>query len=423
MTGDTQLFDEVAHPMKILVLATDIPATSRMPGSPRLFNLCRELARHHDLILVARCSSQERYRSYLADPGSQGVFRKIKILPEPSGPSWWGHRQHRLRQAAYFETKYQYPEYFRSVCETIRALCRQEHVDLIYVDLIMMAQYVDPQWRIPAIIDLHDSMTHLATRMVRSEPGWRKRLSAYGLLMSVKRLEQKLGSVFDLVITNSPVDEQVLKGLSLSMRTRTIANGVDMEFFSPDATRVEPYKLVFTGVMGYAPNADAAMHFADDILPLVRRKCPNATFWIVGSDPPERLKEYGTRPGIHVTGKVDDVRPYVRSSALFVCPLRVGSGVKNKILSAMAMEKATVATPLSIDGLNVVDQKEVLLAGDPQSFADKVVQLLGDEQQIRRLGANGLACVRRNYSWASMGKVLNEAVQFEATAAAHRASR
>lgn len=409
--------------MKILVLATDIPATSRMPGSPRLFNLCRELARHHELILAARCSSQEGYRSYLADPASPNVFRRIEILPEPSGPSWWGHRQHRLRQAAYFETRYQYPGYFGSVRKLIQALCREEQIDLIYVDLIMMAQYVDPKWHIPAIIDLHDSMTHLATRMARSEPGWRKRLAAYGLLMSVRRLERELGSVFDLIITNSPVDEQVLKGLSSDMRTLTITNGVDMEFFSPDATRVEPGKLVFTGVMGYAPNEDAAMHFADDILPLVRRTCPDATFWIVGSDPSERLKAYGKRPGIHVTGKVDDVRPYVRSSALFVCPLRVGSGVKNKILAAMAMEKATVATPLSIDGLAVAEEREVLVAGDPQAFADKVVRLLADEQEVRRLGRNGLACARRNYSWAAMGKAMDEAIQSVSTAAAHRASR
>lgn len=397
--------------MKILVLATDIPATSRMPGSPRLFNLCRELARQHVLILAARCSSPERYRSYVTDPASRDVFKRIVTLPEPPGPSWWGRQQHRLRQAAYFETKYHCPGYFRSVRESILTLCREEHIDLIYVDLIMMAQYVDPTRHIPAIIDLHDSMTHLATRTVRSEPGWSKRFAAYRMLMCMRRLERTLGSVFDLIITNSPVDEQVIKSLSQDMRTLTIPNGVDMEFFTPDATKVEPGKLVFTGVMGYGPNEDAAIYFADDILPLVRRKCPDATFWIVGSDPSERLKAYGKRPGIYVTGKVDDVRPYIRSSALFVCPLRVGSGVKNKILAAMAMEKAMVATPLSVDGLDVVDDREVLLAGDPQTFADKVVRILADEREVRRLGTSGLACVRRNYAWSAMGKALDEAIQ------------
>jgi glycosyltransferase involved in cell wall biosynthesis len=296
-------------------------------------------------------------------------------------------------------------------------------MDLIFVDLLMMAQYVDPGLRIPAIVDLHDSMTHLATRMLRSERGWRKRLSAYGLLMSVRRLEKVLGEVFSLIITNSSVDEQVLKGLSPELRTLTITNGVDTDFFSPDSTAMEPDKLVFTGVMGYAPNEDAAIHFAEDILPLVRVKRPNARFWIVGSAPSERVKALAKRPGIEVTGNVADVRPYVRSAALFVCPLRVGSGVKNKLLAAMAMKKAMVATPLSIDGLDVADNREVLLAQDPQSFAQKVIRLMADQEEIRRLGTNGLACVRSKYSWSAMGKSLEGAIQSVVTSAAQRAVR
>lgn len=406
--------------MKILVLATDIPATSQMSGSPRLFNLCRELARHHELVLVARCSSQERYRTYLDDPASAKVFKRVEILPEPSSPSWWGHQWHRVKRAAYFETRFQYPGYHRAVSDRVRALCSEERIGLIFVDLLMMTQYVDPGWRIPAIVDLHDSMTHLATRILHSERGWRKRLSAYGLLMSVRRLEWALGKVFSLIITNSSVDEQVLKGLSPGLRTLTITNGVDMDFFSPDSTAVESDKLVFTGVMGYAPNEDAAMHFAEDILPLVRVKRPNAQFCIVGSGPSERVKALAARPGIDVTGNVADVRPYVRSAALFVCPLRVGSGVKNKLLAAMAMGKAMVATPLSIDGLDVADNREVLLAQDPQSFADKVVGLLSDQEEARRLGANGLACVRSKYSWRAMGDSLESAMQSVTASVAQR---
>ncbi|MDH4188483.1 MAG: glycosyltransferase, partial [Nitrospira sp.] len=250
-----------------------------------------------------------------------------------------------------------------------------------------------------------------------------KRLSAYGLLMSVRRLEKALGNVFRLIVTNSSVDEQVLKSLSPGLHTLTITNGVDMDFFSPDATAVETDKLVFTGVMGYAPNEDAAIHFAEDILPLVRKKRPNARFWIVGSDPSEKVRALAKRPGIDVTGNVADVRPYVRSAALFVCPLRVGSGVKNKILAAMAMEKAMVATPLSIDGLDVADNREVLLAQDPQSFAEKVVRLLVDQEEVRRLGTNGLACVRSKYSWGAMGKSLDSAIQSVVTSAAQRTAR
>jgi sugar transferase (PEP-CTERM/EpsH1 system associated) len=397
--------------MKILVLAPDVPATSGMPGSPRLFNLCRELSQRHELFLLTYRSSQERYQAFLNDPATSHVFRRVEVLPDSPAVRWWGQQWHRVHLAAYFETRYRHAGYYRSIRERIRELCIHERIDLIYVDLLAMIQYVDPQTNIPAIVDLHDSMTLLCRRMLNAERGWRKRLSAYLGLISVKRLEGTLGRTFDLVITNSTVDEQVIRELSTKPKTLTITNGVDMDYFTPTSTLMEADKLVFTGVMDYAPNEDAALHFVEDIFPLVRAKRPEVQFWIVGSDPSERVRALTRISGVHVTGKVDDVRPYVRSATVFVCPLRVGSGVKNKILAAMAMQKATVATSMSIDGLDLADNREVLLADDPQDFADKVVRLLTDQQATQQLGVNGLARVQGQYSWGAMGKELETAIQ------------
>ena len=397
--------------MKILVLAPDVPATSRMPGSPRLFNLCRELSRHHELFLLTYSSSRERHQDFLNDPTTSHVFTRVEVLPDPPAARWWGQQWHRLCLAAHFETRYRHAGYYRSIRERIRELCLQERIDLIHVDLLAMIQYVDPQMNIPAIIDLHDSMTLLCRRMLNAERGWRKRLSAYLGLIAAQRLEGTLGNSCDLIITNSTVDEQVIRELSTKPKTLTITNGVDMEYFAPDSTLLEADKIVFTGVMDYAPNEDAALHFAEDIFPLVKAKRPEVQFWIVGSGPTERVKALTRISGVHVTGKVEDVRPYVRSATVFVCPLRVGSGVKNKILAAMAMQKATVATSMSIDGLDLADNREVLLADEPQAFADKVVRLLADQKAAQQLGGNGLARVQGQYSWAAMGKALETAIQ------------
>jgi glycosyltransferase involved in cell wall biosynthesis len=274
-----------------------------------------------------------------------------------------------------------------------------------------MTQYVDRQLKIPAIVDLHDSSTLLGRRMLQSERSIRKRLSAFLGLMRVKRLEQRLGRRFDLIITNSTVDETLIKELSEDSNTLTITNGVDMEYFSPESGEAGADKIVFTGVMGYAPNQDAAIYFAEDIFPLVKARRPQAEFWIVGSDPSEKVKALSRISGVHVTGKVDDVRPYVRSAKVFACPLRFGSGVKNKILAAMAMRKVTVATSISIDGLDLADNREVLLADEPAMFADKVVRLLTDDTEAQRLSANGLARVRSQYSWQAMGQALESAIQ------------
>ncbi len=406
--------------MKILVLAPDIPATSQMPGSPRLFNLCRELSRCHELFLLTHRSSQERYDTFVSDPTTSHVFTKVEVLPDPPAVQWWAQQWHRVHLAAHFETRYRYVAYYQSICERVQEICVRERIDVIYADLLAMVQYVNPKWNIPAIVDLHDSATLLCQRMLQAEQGWYKRLFRYLGLLRVRRLERELGGTFNLVITNSTVDEQVIKKLSSKLKTLTITNGVDMEYFAPNSSLLEWNKIVFTGVMGYPPNEDAVLYFAEDIFPLVQVKRPQAQFWIVGSEPSERVNALTRIQGIHVTGKVDDIRPYVRSAAVFVCPLRLGSGVKNKILAAMAMEKATVATPMSIDGLDVTDDREVQLADDPQIFADKVVRLLADEEEVRRLGRNGLDCVRKNYSWSAMGKALDEAIQSVSTAAVLR---
>ena len=393
-----------------------------MPGSPRLFNLCRELSRNHELFLFTRCSSPERHHAFLDDPTKSQVFARVDVLPDPPPARWLGQQWHRMHLAAHFETRYRQPGYLRSMHERVHDFCSRERIELIYVDILPMAQYVDRRIGIPAVVDLHDSLTLLGRRILGAERGWRGRLLARLGLFSVQRLERSLARTFDLAITNSAVDEQVIREVCPGLRTLTITNGVDMEYFSPDSAPPEADKIVFTGVMDYAPNEDAALYFGKEIFPLVKSRRPQSQFWIVGSNPSATLKGLAQSGGIHVTGSVEDVRPYVRSAALFVSPLRVGSGVKNKILAALAMEKATVATPLSIDGLDLSDGREVLLARDPQSFADKVVRLLADEGERRRLGANGLACVRSKYSWRALGASLESALRSVTTSSPPRSA-
>ncbi len=397
--------------MKILVLAPDIPATSKMPGSPRLFNLCRELSRQHELFLLTYCSSDERHQSFLNDPTAAKIFSSVEILPNPPAITWWGQQWHRLHLAASFETRFRFPEYHRAIRSRVREVCVQNRCDLTYVDLLPMGQYVDPGLDVPAIIDLHDSMTLMARRVLKTARGWRQRLAIYSHLMRIQQLEAALGRTFSLVVTNSSVDERVISEISTGINTVTITNGVDMGYFSPDHSRVDADKIVFTGVMGYGPNEDAALFFAREIFPLILEQRPKAQFWIVGSDPTDQVKDLGRTPGVHVTGKVEDVRPYLSQAGVFVCPLRYGTGVKNKILAAMAMQKPIVATSLSIDGLDLADNREVLLADEPRAFAEKVVGLLSDPNAVDRLAGNGLARVQSQYSWAAMGQALEKSIQ------------
>jgi glycosyltransferase involved in cell wall biosynthesis len=217
--------------------------------------------------------------------------------------------------------------------------------------------------------------------------------------------------VFSTIITNSPVDEEYLKSVAPAARTLTIGNGVDTAFFSPTQTDGDMRQVIFTGVMDYPPNEDAAIHFAENILPLIRQRRPEVEFWVVGKDPTERVSRLREQPGVHVTGGVPDVRPYLEKAGIFVCPLRYGSGVKNKLLAALAMQKPVVATRRSLDGLELRENQDLLVGDEPAEFAAKVVQLIEDPVTAQRLASSGRAFVQDRYSWESSARALEDVLR------------
>ncbi len=395
--------------MTILVLTFDVPATSNMPGSPRLFNLCRSLARQHRLTLVTLSRSQERYQTFVDDPLTAGVFERIISLPNPPAPRWWGTQVHRVRQEVHFATRSRNARYHAEQCRHVRDIFLEGGFDVFYVDGLVMAQYVMGTGLMrPAIIDLHDCMTLLFDRTTRMERNWLRKLALYLETRSMARCERSLSRVFSTIITNSPVDEVYLKGVAPAAHTLTIGNGVDTAFFSPAETEGDLRHLLFTGVMNYGPNEDAAIHFAESILPLIQQRQPEAQFWVVGKDPTAKVRQLSEHPGVHVTGGVPDVRPYLEQAGIFVCPVRYGSGVKNKLLAALAMQKPVVATRQSLDGLDLREQEDLLVADEPTEFAAKVVQLIEDPDHARRLASSGRAFVGDRYSWESSARTLEE---------------
>jgi glycosyltransferase involved in cell wall biosynthesis len=177
----------------------------------------------------------------------------------------------------------------------------------------------------------------------------------------------------------------------------------------------EPHDLVFTGSMDWMPNEDAIVWFTEAILPLVRAQVPDVTLTVVGRNPPVRVQALGERdPSVRVTGRVDDVRPYVERSAVFVVPIRIGGGTRLKIYEAMAMERPVVSTTVGAEGLPVRDGVDAVLADEPQAFADAVVALLRHPARARAIGQEAAAVVRARYGWGAVAA--DFAAQCEAAA-------
>jgi glycosyltransferase involved in cell wall biosynthesis len=201
-------------------------------------------------------------------------------------------------------------------------------------------------------------------------------------------------------------------------RVEVINNGVDEKFFSPQGVQIDLTNLVFEGSISFGPNKDGVLYFVKDILPKIRRKVPEVTLTIVGRNPPPEILSLAC-PSITVTGFVEDVRPYLERAAVFVCPLREGAGIKNKVLQAWSMGKAVVATTPSVGGLKVRNGENIIVSDDPSSFAEEVTKLLKDPAAAASIGKNAQNTINEHYTWEKKSKQL-ENLLFSIVTEAHR---
>jgi glycosyltransferase involved in cell wall biosynthesis len=203
---------------------------------------------------------------------------------------------------------------------------------------------------------------------------------------------------------------QFRKRLTAGDRTRcvvrTLGNGIDSDAFDPAVARPTakaaqmPFpRLIFTGQMDYAPNIDACMRTAQRILPLVRRTFPDASFHVVGRNPPERLQALDGRDGVHVWGRVPEVQSWLAAADLALVPLEIGRGVQNKVLEAMAMALPVVLTPEAATGIGARDGAELVLATSDEDLAQACIALLADPARMQSIGSAARGYVVAHASW------------------------
>jgi sugar transferase (PEP-CTERM/EpsH1 system associated) len=203
----------------------------------------------------------------------------------------------------------------------------------------------------------------------------------------------------------SPAETQLFASLApeAADRLHAVNNGVDTDYFSPERPYENPFPagtraLVFTGAMDYWPNIDAVTGFAATLMPRIRSSFPDASFWIVGSNPSVAVRELASQPGINVTGRVPDVRPYLAHAAAVVAPLRIARGIQNKVLEAMAMARAVIATPQAAEGIEAQPGRDLLVPPTPEAFIEAVAQALRGDAQAA-MGAQARSYVLATYHW------------------------
>jgi glycosyltransferase involved in cell wall biosynthesis len=261
------------------------------------------------------------------------------------------------------------------------------------------ARWLDYLPRPPAsVLVMHDVRALVYERRAAAAGSLIERWACRREARRYRRFERTYCRRFDLVVTVSPADEAWVRAHYRPRRLITVPLPVDRSYFAPmPGIRVRPERIVFTGMMAHPPNVDAAGFFAREVLPRVQMKRPEAEFWIVGRDATSSVASLAMLPGVVVTGFVPDIRPYIAQASVVVVPLRFGSGMRNKILEAWAMEKCVVSTRVGAEGLDCEDGANIVLADDAQTLADRVVDAMSNPALRDRVRTRGRALVASSH--------------------------
>jgi glycosyltransferase involved in cell wall biosynthesis len=406
--------------VNVLWLTHAIPYPPKAGFLSRTYHLLRELARHQTVDLISFV--QEPWVRTLFPNLEQGldesrqalasICRKVTFLPIDSVAHHGGKHLTALRAlltgSAYTTTWLVSTPARRAIAAEIAS----NSYDLVHFDTIGLAPYRPLVAHVPAILTHHNIESHMMKRRAENATNLFARRYFLHEAQKLQQIEQHVASRFVAHITCSELDSVRLSQIVPSAKVIEIPNGVDCEFFSSTAPATRPKSIVFVGTMNWYPNVDAMMFFLREIWPPLKRRVPEATLDIAGSNPPGSLLRVAqSLPGVTVHGYVPDVRPLIDSAAIFVCPIRDGGGTKLKILDAFAMQKCVVAHPIACEGINVTAGRNVILASDAAEFVSEITRLLAHDGERLAIGVAARDLVKREYSFHRIGELLNSTIE------------
>ena len=279
----------------------------------------------------------------------------------------------------------------------------ENNIEKVFVFSSAMAQFVHKHQNLEIVIDFVDvdSDKWLQYSQKTSWPmNWvykreAKRLLAY---------DSEMAKLAKMNLFVSEEESKLFKTLvdTKADKISFVNNGVDLEYFNHTEQYQAVYDssdnvIVFTGAMDYWANVDAVIWFVSEVFPIIRQQCRTAQFYIVGSKPTKDVLKLANHEGVFVTGRVEDIRPYLVFANVVVAPLLIARGIQNKVLEAMAMGKKVVVTPQAIEGIEIVDE-DVYTLEKPNDVASKVLELLEDSQPAQFIEKNR-QFVEQNFSW------------------------
>jgi polysaccharide biosynthesis protein PslH len=385
--------------MRILLLTYGIPWPLDSGARIRDFHLIRELSKAAEIhlwcfakdegsisdlrALRAVCCGLEIYR-----PAARSIFESLTAAASA------------LRFGRPLATS---PFYYADLEATLRHFANQKQIDVFQIEHSFLAPYVSAAPRgCRTVLSMHNVGWLQYARIAHLYTGIRRPLFAMkaGLMSG---WEARIAGCFQHTIAVSEAEASLLRSANADLDVTVIENGVDCDALHPLPPAAHSNHILFVGVLGYPPNADAVLFFARRVLPLIRRHVPGVRFSVVGKAPPREVVALASSGVFTLHADVPDVLPYYTEASVCVAPLRAAGGTRLKILEAMALGRPTVSTTIGAEGLELQNGAELLIADSADDFAACVVRLLRDSALWREIARNARRRVETRHNWSALG--------------------
>lgn len=400
--------------MRVLWLKTELLHPVDKGGKIRTYYMLKELKRDHHItyLTLDDGSAAPDARARADEYCHELVCVPHRTSPKFSAGFYTGLARNLVSPLPYFMQKYRSAEMRQAIVDRLGS-SHGSRADVLVCDFLIPSINVPARLPLPAVLFQHNVEAMIWKRHYEVQTNPLRKAYLRQQWRKAREYERAECRRYDRVIAVSPDDRLLMEQQYGLKAVDEIPTGVDTEYFRPSGKlSPEPNHLVFTGSMDWLPNEDAIRYFTAEIMPLIRRSIPEVKLTVVGRNPFPGLVELGKRdPSIVITGRVDDVRPYIERAAAYIIPLRIGGGTRLKVYEAMAMERPLISTSVGAEGLPLSDGEELLLADTPKDFAAAVVRVLQDRELAEGLGVRAAATVRERFGWDRVARRFAEICQ------------
>lgn len=402
--------------MKILALCHDFPSPSFSDTLP-VFHLLKGLSHlySHEIILITFLSADDHYfceldkfcsietsiRIHRAKSVIGQVTQTIKRTMDPR------NMLSKIKSGSPFISPLDY-YYSPLMSKRIKEVLAREKPDILYLTR-PMANYAR-NIPIPKIIQPYDAVYEWHRQMYCAEKG-AKKIIYYATYRMTRSYEAKTYNKFDACLVVTKEDKDLLASLCSSINCIVLPNGVDIEYFKPMDLKEDFPSMIFVSDMSGSHATNNILYFYNEIFPIIRKEIPEVKLYLVGRNPTQEIVNLKRDHSVTVTGYVNDLRPYLARSSIFVAPMVLGTGIKNKVLEAMSMGKCVVTTSIGAQGIEAVPGRDIVLTDNPKNFGNLCIRLLRNRSLRKELGNNARRIIENEYSWEKITGRLEQILQ------------